>query len=106
MLDTLDYVQRNNGVNPDFDASRFYSVLGMAHCSDGGLERFDMLTPLVDWVKNGVAPIGIVATDWTRQIGTRPLCPWPQYGRYKGTGDPKDAANFECRSDEPAAAIR
>jgi len=27
------------------------------------------------------------------------LCPWPQYGRYKGTGDPKDAANFECRSD-------
>ena len=99
LYDTLDYFERNRLANPDFDSIRLYSVPNMGHCSDGGLERFDMLTPLVDWVEHGVAPVGIIATDWRRMLGTRPLCPWPQYGRYKGTGDPKDAANFECRRD-------
>ena len=99
LYDTLDYVQRNKAANPDFDSSRLYSVPSMGHCEGGGLERFDLLTALVDWVEKGAAPGGIVATDWTHRAGTRPLCPWPQYGRYKGTGDPKDAANFECRSD-------
>jgi feruloyl esterase len=99
LYDTLDYVQRNKRANPEFDSSRFYSIPGMAHCGEGSLERFDLLSALVDWVENGKAPGGIVATDWTRKAGTRPLCPWPQYGHYRGTGDPKDAANFECRSD-------
>ena len=27
---------------------------------------------------------------------TRPLCPYPQFARYKGKGDTNDAANFEC----------
>jgi feruloyl esterase len=98
MNDTLDYVQRNKAANPDFDSIRFYSVPGMAHCGDGGLERFDMLTAIVDWVENGKAPGQIIATDWLRKT-RRPLCPWPQYGRYKGAGDPNDAANFECRTD-------
>ncbi len=71
----------------------------MGHCGEGGLELFDMLTPLVDWVEKGVAPSGIVARDWMGQFPSRPLCPWPQYAHYKGNGDPKDTANFECRSD-------
>jgi hypothetical protein len=25
---------------------------------------------------------------------TRPVYPYPAYGKYKGSGDPKDAANF------------
>ncbi len=99
LYDTLDYVQRNKIANPEFDASRFYSVPGMAHCSDGGLERFDLLNAIVEWVEHDKAPSRIIATDWTHRLGTRPLCPWPQYGRYKGSGDPKDAANFECHSD-------
>ena len=27
---------------------------------------------------------------------TRPLCPYPQVARYKGTGSIDDAANFTC----------
>jgi feruloyl esterase len=27
---------------------------------------------------------------------TRPLCPYPQAAKYKGTGDTNDAANFTC----------
>jgi feruloyl esterase len=98
IYDTLDYFQRNRAANPDFDSSRFYSVPGMAHCGDGGLERFDLLTPLVDWVEKGKPPSQVMSTDWLRKT-RRPLCPWPQYGRYKGAGDPNDAASFECRAD-------
>jgi hypothetical protein len=29
---------------------------------------------------------------------TRPLCPYPQFAKYKGEGDPKDAASFACVS--------
>lgn len=99
LYDTVDYFERNRAANPDFDSSRLYNVPGMQHCAGGGLERFDMLTPLVDWVENGRAPGAIVATDWRREIGTRPLCPWPQYARYRGTGDTKDAASFQCVAD-------
>jgi feruloyl esterase len=27
---------------------------------------------------------------------SRPLCAYPQYAKYKGTGDLKDAANWSC----------
>ena len=27
---------------------------------------------------------------------TRPLCPYPQVAKYRGTDDPNDAANFSC----------
>ena len=99
IFDTLDYAQRNKAANPEFDSSRFYSVPNMGHCGNGGLELFDMSMPLVNWVENGAAPGAIVARDWMGKLPARPLCPWPQYGHYKGTGDPKDAANFECRRD-------
>jgi hypothetical protein len=28
---------------------------------------------------------------------TRPMCPYPQYAEYKGTGDLKDGANWACK---------
>jgi feruloyl esterase len=30
---------------------------------------------------------------------TRPLCPYPQVARYKGTGSTNDAANFSCAAN-------
>ncbi len=98
IYDTLDYVQRNKRANPEFDSSRFYVVPGMGHCGQGGLEGFDMLNALVDWVEKDIAPAAIMATDFGQPGRRRPLCPWPQYGHYKGSGDPNDPANFECRS--------
>jgi hypothetical protein len=29
-------------------------------------------------------------------VASRPLCPYPQLARYKGTGEPNDAANLAC----------
>ena len=51
------------------------------------------------WRESGAAPDAIVASHRTdgRVDRTRPLCPYPQVARYKGTGSTDDAASFECR---------
>lgn len=57
---------------------------------------------LQQWVEKGVAPDKVIATKFANQAGTpsikmtRPLCPYPQAAKYKGTGDSNDASNFEC----------
>ncbi len=91
------------------DAERFtrlYMVPGMPHCLGGsGPNTFGatMLTALQHWVEKGVAPQAIVATKYRTNgdpasgiARTRPLCPYPQVARYKGTGSIDVAANFAC----------
>ena len=34
-----------------------------------------------------------------RKRFTRPLCPYPRYAQYRGSGDTDDAANFDCVED-------
>ena len=38
----------------------------------------------------------IVATGNSFPGRTRPLCRYPAYAAYNGSGDPQDAANFTC----------
>lgn len=100
----------NNGDASNF--ARLYAVPGMNHCSEGpAADSFDMLAPLVDWVEQGKAPASITAqvrgpghvsgantelpANWS-PTRSRPLCPYPQVARYKGTGSTEDAANFSC----------
>jgi hypothetical protein len=88
--------------------ARAFFVPGMGHCSGGSTttDSFDMLTPLVDWVENGVAPERITARatpgnalDPNRTGVARPLCVYPRYARYAGTGDRASAANYTCVAD-------
>ena len=48
----------------------------------------------------GQAPASILASHSTagRVDRTRPLCPYPQVAKYRGTGSIDDAANFACVS--------
>ncbi len=101
---------------------RLFMVPGMGHCSGGpGPNSFgavvtqdksdpehDMSMALERWVEQGIAPDRIIASK--RQgdakspaVRTRPLCPFPQVARYKGSGSTDDAANFVCVVDKPAA---
>lgn len=95
-LDTLGYYQKLGNAS---DWSRIYLVPGMGHCQGGTatLDRFDALTAVVDWVEKGVAPDSITATGRAFPGRSRPLCAWPKYAHYKGSGDSEDATNFECR---------
>ena len=96
---------------------RLYMVAGMQHCGGGpGPNSFgqgadyppfdsehNIYTALEQGVEKGQAPAKITATkylndsDPTKGIKmTRPLCPYPQVAKYKGSGDVNDAANFVC----------
>ncbi len=85
------------------DFYRLFMIPGMSHCSGGpGTDHFDALTALDNWVEHGVAPDKIIASHVTNGVVTmtRPLCPYPQEARYKGFGDPNDAASFVCALGE------
>lgn len=100
------------------DFYRLFLVPGMGHCGGGfgpnsfgntgaspGDAEHDMLTALERWVEKGTPPdklmgAGKVPDDPSRSL-TRPLCVFPQVARYKGSGDPYDAANFECAAGRP-----
>jgi feruloyl esterase len=62
----------------------------------------DMVSAVARWVEKGVPPEKIIATKYVDNVPAkgvalqRPLCTYPQVARYMGTGDLKDAANFEC----------
>jgi feruloyl esterase len=78
---------------------RLFMAPGMYHCGGGpGPSAFDTLTPLSQWVEQGKAPDSLLAskTDAGKVVRTRPLCPYPQVAKYKGSGSIDDAANFTC----------
>ncbi|HXY06647.1 MAG TPA: tannase/feruloyl esterase family alpha/beta hydrolase [Terriglobales bacterium] len=67
----------------------------------------NIFTGLEHWVESSVAPGSIIATKFVNDLDpaqgvkmTRPLCPYPQIAKYKGTGDTNDAANFVCTESD------
>jgi len=63
------------------DSARLFIVPGMGHCNGGvGPNSFDTLQALDNWVTNGVAPEGIVATAPNGR--TMPLCKFPEEASY------------------------
>jgi hypothetical protein len=94
---------------------RLYMAPGVRHCSGGpGPDSFgavydlkfddprhSVYASLEQWVEKAKAPSMIIASkfegqDRTHAKMTRPLCPYPQAAKYRGSGDPNDAASFEC----------
>ncbi len=78
---------------------RLFLAPGMDHCRGGvGPNEADFIGALERWRESNVAPDAIVASHRTgdRVDRTRPLCPYPQVAKYKGTGSTDDASNFEC----------
>jgi len=99
---TIDYfkdVQRTT--QQASESVRLFMVPGMGHCRGGeGPNVFDMVTALDQWVEKSQAPEQVVATHSTsgKVDRTRPLCPYPQTARYKGTGSIDEASSFVCKA--------
>ncbi|MGH9617373.1 MAG: tannase/feruloyl esterase family alpha/beta hydrolase [Acidobacteriaceae bacterium] len=95
---------------------RYFLVPGMAHCGGGpGLHDFgqdlrldlpqdsehDILTALVAWVEQGIAPDKIVASTYVDDDPAkgirlqRPICAYPKFPNYIG-GDRKSASSYRC----------
>jgi len=77
---------------------RFYEVPGFAHAVSTVFNAsWDSLTVLEQWAEKGVSPSGQVVADTAGVPGrTRPLCDYPKWARYKGSGDVNAAASFTC----------
>ena len=100
--------------------ARLFLAPGVTHCAGGpGANIFngpdnlggpedsdhDVFLALRQWVENGVAPTRIIGTKYVNDTPadgvafTRPMCPYPQFARYRGAGDTTDASNFICITD-------
>ena len=99
-INYYDAVNKKLGGTQD-DWMRLFLMPGVGHCGGGvGPDQADFLGALEQWREKGVAPPQINAS---RPAGrgastpmSRPLCPFPQVARYKGSGSSNDAANFSC----------
>jgi feruloyl esterase len=93
---------------------RLFMIPGLGHCYGGAGPtsiapadsadktdpEHDLMLSLEQWVEKGIAPEMVIGSgkapnDPTKTM-SRPICPYPQVTRYKGTGDTNDAASFEC----------
>ena len=102
-LNTIKYyksvVDNLGGASNASNSVRLFLEPGMGHCGGGeGPNVFDKIGALERWVEQGKAPDTLTASHLTggKVDRTRPLCPYPQVARYKGTGSIDDAANFVC----------
>lgn len=98
-VDYYNQVQATMGREKVANAVKLFMVPGMGHCGGGnGPNEFDMLAALEQWREQGKAPASILASQSGagRVVRTRPLCPYPQIAKYKGTGSIDAAENFAC----------
>ncbi|MFP1850682.1 tannase/feruloyl esterase family alpha/beta hydrolase [Lonsdalea quercina] len=118
---TLGAVQRNA-------FERLYLLPGLYHCSGGdGPSLVDFLTPMLNWVEQGVAPGSVVtwqaAQEETSGFGqptqgdntqsalkletisstaaSRPVFPYPYYAVYSGQGDENVASSYVSKPISP-----
>ena len=79
------------------DWMRLFMVPGMGHCGGGpGVNTFDSIAALEQWVEKGVAPTTLMGRGANGM--TRPICQYPNAPAYDGSGDVKDASNWSCRA--------
>ena len=90
------------------DFFRLFLAPGMHHCGGGpGLNSFDALTALENWVEGGRAPDAIIASHVGAGVArTRPLCSYPKIAAYDGRGDINDAGSFTCRERGPGYSLK
>lgn len=77
---------------------KYFRVPGYGHGSGAFNVSYDSITALEKWVESSTAPTAQVARDANAATSTRtrPLCEFPAWPRYNGTGDINLAASFSC----------
>jgi feruloyl esterase len=98
-IEYYETVSKRMGAAETREFYRMFMVPGMFHCNGGpGCGSADWLGVVTDWVEKGTVPAQIVGAHLEKgqTTRTRPLCPYPQVARDKGTGSIDEAANFSC----------
>lgn len=98
---TRQYLQRVQGTMGAANVRnflRYYEIPGYGHAVSSQFNAaWDSVTVLEAWVERGVAPPAQVVSDTAGVAGrTRPLCEYPTWPKYNGSGDVNAAASYTC----------
>ena len=103
-LETIPFYEKV--LDHDADAIedvRLMLLPGIDHCAGGaGPYLVNILTEIDNWVESGVAPDQLTVYSLNEQNqpdGARPVCGYPKYLRYNGSGDTRVATSFSCVND-------
>ena len=99
--DTIAYYDAqlaNNGKAYVDSFIRFINVPGLGHGSGVFTPSWQAIDILDNWVSAGTTPNNIIGTDTNAStLGrTRPMCFYPNFPKYNGTGDINNASSFTC----------
>jgi feruloyl esterase len=109
-------IARQGGLDQAAGFYRLFMVPGMGHC--GGAYGVDWITALEQWVEAGKAPDAIpgkrlppvrfglppaASAGPPPDLGSRPICAYPDVATFKGSRSDKDPVSFECRAGERGA---
>ncbi|UUZ65673.1 tannase/feruloyl esterase family alpha/beta hydrolase [Polaromonas sp. P1-6] len=89
---------------------RYYVLPNTSHGGDGvsttngeAIPQYvDLIQMATDWVEKNVTPPDAPVVSAKGKVppyavtATKPMCRYPQFPRYKGSGDPKQATSFVC----------
>lgn len=97
----VDQIRKATGDGLTQTFLRFLTSPGVGHRLDGpGAGSIDFIAALDAWIERDAAPDNLVATKFEDDGKTaafeRPVCAYPNFPRYKGSGDPKRADSFTC----------
>lgn len=102
-VEYLDTVKQRLGASKVQSFARMVTSPSNGHDLDGaGTEprSIDLLAAMDAWVEKGAAPDKLVATKFapgtSTPVAQRPVCEYPKFPRYSGTGDPSKAESFTC----------
>jgi feruloyl esterase len=97
----LARIQGTMGATNVRDFMRYYEIPGYNHAVSSQFNAaWDSVTVLENWVERGVAPPAQVVADTAGVAGrTRPLCEFPTWPKYNGSGDINSAASFTCATN-------
>lgn len=80
--------------------ARFYLEPGVGHVQGGvGPDQVDYLGAMIDWVEKSAAPEQLLISKRDAQqsvVRTMPLCVYPKFPKYSGSGDANLAASYSC----------
>ena len=80
---------------------RFYMAPGVTHLGTGpGAATTDLLSAMENWVEHRQAPETLLsqkyAADGTTVQFSRPLCRYPSWPKYQGSGDAHSSTSYNC----------
>jgi feruloyl esterase len=79
---------------------RFYTAPGFGHGDGAFVPAWDALGALNKWSTKGEVPGILVATDSGANFGrSRPLCPYPGFPKFNGTGPSYLDSSFTCANN-------